>query len=208
MSKAKIDCRLCKHGRYFSDCGLCKVRRFFGNYWWNRLHNIVTRCYYASHPRYKDYGGRGIGVSPEWYDPATGRHYFEAFRDWCLSHGFRPGLQLDRIDNDRGYYPDNCRFVTAAENSRNRRNTIHVTIDGVEMCGKDACKVGGVPYNLFSERIKHGWNVEAAATRRPGLRRPFLCVHKSHGGRCYAGKCSPCPFSTDEEMRSCANFSK
>lgn len=63
---------------------------------------------------YKD---RGIDVCDEWL-------VFENFRDWALSHGYKEGLQIDRVNNDAGYCPENCRLVTPKENANNRRNTI------------------------------------------------------------------------------------
>ena len=63
------------------------------------------------------YQDRGITVCDEWL-------VFENFRDWALSHGYKEGLQIDRIDNDKGYCPENCRWVTCKENNNNRRNTI------------------------------------------------------------------------------------
>lgn len=47
----------------------------------------------------------------------------QSFIDWCVSHGHSEGLQIDRIDNDKGYSPDNCRFVTPAENQHNTSQT-------------------------------------------------------------------------------------
>lgn len=80
---------------------------------------IRERC---TNPRqiknWRHYGGRGITVCREWDD-------FMSFRTWALSHGWRRGLQIDRIDNDKGYSPDNCRCVTGSENCKNRRPRPH-----------------------------------------------------------------------------------
>lgn len=84
---------------------------------------MMHRCYNPKREKYKDYGGRGITVCNEWHDP-------NSFINWSYTHGYQAGLQIDRVDNDRGYSPDNCRWVTAKENSRNRRNTVRLTING------------------------------------------------------------------------------
>lgn len=81
---------------------------------WQR---IIERCYNAECDNYYRYGGRGISVLPEW------RASFKRFRSWCLLNGYRPDLQIDRIDVNGNYTPDNCRFVTCQVNSQNRRST-------------------------------------------------------------------------------------
>jgi hypothetical protein len=76
---------------------------------------MKQRCHNPGHEHFALYGGRGIEVCPEW------RACFDSFRAWAVVNGYRPDLQIDRIDNDRGYEPGNCRFVTVAENHRNKR---------------------------------------------------------------------------------------
>lgn len=71
------------------------------------------RCEDFNHKSFKDYGGRGITVCDRWHD----------FKNFLQDMGRRPakGLQIDRIDNLKGYCPGNCRWVTPKENSNNRR---------------------------------------------------------------------------------------
>jgi hypothetical protein len=76
--------------------------------------NLKQRCSNPNHPEYRNYGGRGIKVCDQWRDAAS-------FLVWAGSAGWEPGLQIDRIDNDGDYEPDNCRFVTAKVNANNRR---------------------------------------------------------------------------------------
>ena len=72
--------------------------------------NMLNRCSSPNSPEFHRYGGRGITVCERWND----------FRNFLEDMGIRPeGLTIDRIDNDRGYEPENCRWVTHKENNRN-----------------------------------------------------------------------------------------
>lgn len=77
---------------------------------WNAMKN---RCNNPNDPNYFRYGGRGIYVCEEWQKD------YGAFRDWCYAHGYQKGLELDRENNNDGYTPENCRFVTHRENLLN-----------------------------------------------------------------------------------------
>lgn len=85
-----------------------------------RLHRIwkgmKNRCNNANSLDYqKYYGSREITVCDEWL------HDFQAFYDWAISHGDHDNLSIDRLDNDKGYSPDNCRWATAEEQRHNQR---------------------------------------------------------------------------------------
>jgi len=79
---------------------------------WNMMNQ---RCFNYKNKRYKDYGDRGITVCDEWLD-------FTPFRDWSLNNGYAEGLQINRINNDGNYEPNNCNWVTNVENRRNRED--------------------------------------------------------------------------------------
>ena len=111
------------------------------------------------------YYDRGISVCEEWQQ-------YEVFRDWALSNGYDPNAKrgvttIDRIDNEKGYSPDNCRFVTQKENSRNKRNTIYVTIDGKTMPMVEAAELYGKDPQLARARICRGWEPERALMTPP-----------------------------------------
>lgn len=87
-------------------------------------HGMKNRCLNPNDKNYKSYGGRGITICSEWI------HDFCAFEDWAYSNGYREYLSIDRIDNDKGYSPDNCRWVTQKVQARNTRQVIYATING------------------------------------------------------------------------------
>ena len=96
--------------------GMSKTRLF--SIWTSMLTRVgVYKC--ADEKEKRAYQDRGITVCDEWL-------VFENFRDWALSHGYSDDLEIDRIDNDKGYCPDNCRWVSKRENMNNRRNTIRL----------------------------------------------------------------------------------
>lgn len=76
---------------------------------WRHMRN---RCHLKSHPRYKEWGGKGITVCDEW------RHSFENFfKDMGEAKG---SLSIDRIDNQKGYFKENCRWATIGQQARNK----------------------------------------------------------------------------------------
>jgi len=82
------------------------------------VHNsMVQRCENANNQAFSNYGGRGISVCDEWHDVKT-------FCEWALTHGYRHGLSIDRINNGGNYEPTNCRWATMKEQGNNRRTCL------------------------------------------------------------------------------------
>ena len=115
--------------------------------------NMITRCYRRSHKSYRNYGARGITVCDEW------RHDFAVFRDWALTHGYREDLQLDRADNNKGYSPDTCRFVTSRQQNRNRRDNIVIEFGGFRGPLIAFAELFDVPYSAAYSRYRKGWPI-------------------------------------------------
>jgi len=76
---------------------------------------IKRRCYKEKYKNFKNYGGRGIEVCNEWINSP------KSFIEWALASGWKRGLSIDRINNDEGYKPSNCHFITLTENNHNTR---------------------------------------------------------------------------------------
>ena len=108
--------------------------------------NMLARCRNPNKPEYVNYGGRGISVCKEW-------HSFEAFYADMGDAPFE-GAQLDRIDNDGDYTKDNCRWVTAATNLKNKRNNLMFTHEGKTQCLMDWAKEYGLNYKTLSNRLQ------------------------------------------------------
>ncbi|MBP1889811.1 hypothetical protein J2Z53_001394 [Clostridium moniliforme] len=81
---------------------------------------MKQRCYNCCNKDYKDYGAREIRICDEW------KNNVKIFYNWAINNGYEEGLTLDRINPNGNYEPNNCRWITNAEQQNNKRNTIHV----------------------------------------------------------------------------------
>lgn len=118
---------------------------------------MLSRCEDEDNPQYHDYGGRGIYVCEEWRE-------FNSFYDWCIENDLLSSLQIDRIDNDGPYSPENCQPVTRSQNARNKRNNVHLYAFGesktmIEWSEDPRCIV---EYKTLLMRIRRGWEHEKA----------------------------------------------
>lgn len=123
------------------------------------------RCNKANEKDYRSYEGRGITVCVEWQND------FMCFRDWAFANGYSDNLTIDRIDNDKGYSPDNCRWITIEEQQSNKANTIHVFYQGKDWCLRTLCESIGFPYKTahcrYSRLKKRGAEITAEELFKP-----------------------------------------
>lgn len=114
---------------------------------------MVQRCTNPNNPNWKHYGGRGITVCDEWLN-------FEIFYE---DMGERPvGLKLDRKDNEKGYYKENCQWATQTEQVRNRRNRKEFTVHGFTGSVSELGLKFGIDSSVIKSRLSRDWDVEKA----------------------------------------------
>lgn len=125
-----------------------------------RLHRIwaamKARCCNENIPAYKYYGGRGITICDEWKDS------FEKFYAWAVKSGYRDNLSIDRIDNNKGYSPENCRWATNKEQSNNQRSTRLLTYDGETHSLAEWADITGINYRTLIYRVNNNWDTGEA----------------------------------------------
>jgi hypothetical protein len=97
---------------------------------WN---GMKARCLNSNAISYKNYGGRGIKICDEWLS-------FENFHNWAMSNGYADGLEIDRIDNEKGYCPENCRWVSKTFNRKHQRKTRYLEIFGIKLNISEWCE--------------------------------------------------------------------
>lgn len=120
--------------------------------------NMKYRCHNKNSPFYHRYGGRGIKVCEQWLSN------FKEFKNWSFNNGYRDGLSLDRIDNNKGYYPENCRWVNQTIQNRNKENNIWLTHEGRTKLLIDWSKELGIEPNILHDRIRAGWTIKEVLT--------------------------------------------
>jgi hypothetical protein len=126
----------------------------------HRLYRIWTdmlrRCLKESRHEYKNYGGMGIIVCPEW------KSEFIAFYNWAINNGYSDNLTIDRIDPFGNYDPENCRWITNKEQQRNRKYHADIYINGELKRIWECESIAGVPDTVIRQRIARGWAPERA----------------------------------------------
>lgn len=136
-----------------SECNLVhgqkvhyKITRIFRTY-----NHMKERCSNPKAHGYWSYGGKGIRVCIEWLDS------FQSFASWAYENGYNDALSIDRINPNGDYSPENCRWVTQHEQSRNTTRNIFSEIDGERLVLTDIAKRVGVSKScLYYRYYKQG----------------------------------------------------
>ena len=156
--------------------------------------SMIQRCHNPNNNGYSFYGKRGITVCHDW------KTSFEAFYTWSLENDYQKGLQIDRIDVNKGYSPFNCRFVSTHVQARNRRSNTTVEHSGKTLCLQDISNQTNISrstllyrhkqskpltqsknvrsdsvlgLNIKQERIRNGWTIKHVA-QQVGLKQTSI----------------------------------
>lgn len=126
---------------------------------YKHFHNVISRCYNQKSDSFKDYGLRGITICEEWLKDVT------VFIKWAINNGWEKGLELERVNNNKGYSPENCIWATRKVQSRNKRTTHLITAFGETKCFRDwqkdeRCKISHGA--LFNRLVVLKWDAEKA----------------------------------------------
>ena len=144
---------------------------------WHVWLNMKNRCENEANQAYSGYGGRGIFVCAEWSND------FTLFYSWAIENGFKNGLVLDRRENDLGYSPSNCRFVTQKTNMRNTRRRLIVDYMGEKIPIGDLADKFKIKYSVLYGRIyMQGLSVSDAVKGLTTKRKKTMDINESMCG--------------------------
>lgn len=146
------------------------AKRGSGTSIYSRWQGMLERCNNKNSQAYKRYGGRGITICDRWL----------SFENFYEDMGDPPdGMSLDRIDNDKGYSKDNCRWASKTEQIRNRSTSKILTFNGETKSIKEWADSYGIRYGTLQLRLRAGWSVDEAITT-PVISRSNQFIARPH----------------------------
>lgn len=145
----------------FKSCGCLRKNRFYidgrsNSQLYKRYKSIKDRCLNKNNKSYKYYGGRGITMCKEWIND------FTVFSNWAINNGYKNELTIDRINNNKGYCPENCRWTTIEEQHNNTRKNRNYIFNGEKMTISQISKLCNVNYETLRHRLNIGLTIEQA----------------------------------------------
>ncbi len=122
--------------------------------------SMKQRCTCKNHKAYHRYGGRGITICDRWLN---------SFANFLADMGARPSKNhsLDRINNELGYFKDNCRWATKKEQSRNTSVNKYITYNGMTLTVAEFADKWGIDQKILHKRIDRGWDIKEALEKPP-----------------------------------------
>ena len=133
----------------------CKHKNRFGEYitpgkiWENKrlyfiFKGMLDRCYNPKEKTYRWYGAKGIKVCDEWLQNP------QSFEEWALNNGYEDNLTIDRIDENKNYSPDNCRWITNRDNAKYKSTTRIIEVDGIKHTGREWATILNFGCNIIN----------------------------------------------------------
>ena len=158
--------KYCHYGKVSSPSGIANKCTHKNINWDNHrigaiFNLIIRRCYNSSDKDYQWYGGKGVEVCKEWLD------HPRLFEEWALRNGYKDGLTIDRVDSNKNYCPENCRWITREENSRRCGKVNWITVNGETLTGAQ-----------WATKLEIGINVINRAIKNFGLDKTKLLIEK------------------------------
>lgn len=143
---------------------------------YNIWNGMKFRCTNKNSDSYKNYGQRGISVCEEWFNNP------QSFIEWALKNGYEEGLTIDRMDNEKDYCPENCRWISKGEQAKNRRMNYCIEYKGETKTLWELCEELNLNYNLVHNRIKKlGWSLEKAINTPVNKNKRNMKARKKYG---------------------------
>lgn len=143
---------------------------------YNIWNGMKFRCTNKNSDSYKNYGQRGISVCEEWFNNP------QSFIEWALKNGYEEGLTIDRMDNEKDYCPENCRWISKGEQAKNRRMNYCIEYKGETKTLWELCEELNLNYNLVHNRIKKlGWSFEKAINTPVNKNKRNMKARKKYG---------------------------
>ena len=136
----------------------------------NRIYNIYrgmkNRCYNKNDYHYKWYGEKGIKICDKWLNN------FMDFYNWSLENGYKNDLSIDRIDSNKDYCPENCKWSTQKQQNNNRNRCVKITINNETHTIAEWSEISGVHRKAISRKLKKGITGEKLIEK---VRTPVKC---------------------------------
>lgn len=118
----------------------------------NIYYHMVGRCYNPKDISYRRYGAKGITVCDEWMKDK------ESFFKWAFDNGYKDDLTIERVDSNKGYCPENCRWATYLEQSNNISTNVRLEVDGVSHTITEWSRISGIkPGTIWARLNNYGW---------------------------------------------------
>ena len=138
-------------------------------------YGMKQRCYNENSINFKYYGGKGVAICDEWLLS------FENFFDWAINNGYNENLTIDRIDSEKEYSPDNCKWSTKKEQSYNRSMSVKLTLNGRTMYMTEWAEELDIDKKILSWRYNNGWSDEEILSRPRDYKESKLSLNgKTH----------------------------